>query len=159
MHQTSNIKISNISCDITCNLPNFPMKIMAFFDDNVILDAYTTKSKFSISHDFKKDASHTFRINLSEKTDEHTTMSQSGDIIDSAQIWVGNITLGGTNLDSVFALNNKMFALNNKIIKYTHDYNGYSDKIVMDFDGIMAFNGDIELNFTTPIYKWLLTTR
>lgn len=152
MHQTSNIKISNISCDITCNLPNFPMKIMAFFDDNVILDAYTTKSKFSISHDFKKDASHTFRINLSEKTDEHTTMSQSGDVIDSAQIWVGNITLEGMNLDSIFYNNNK-------IIKYTHDNNGHSDKIVMDFDGTMAFNGDIELNFTTPIYKWLLTTQ
>jgi hypothetical protein len=142
------IKTSNISCDIICGLPNPPMKILVSFDGEVILSERTTKSKYSISHDFDatdNGKSHIFNVNLSGKVDEHTI----GDSTDSSQISIVNITLDGMSIDCALTRNDN-------IIKYTHDNNGYSDEVVVGFVDVMAFNGTIEMEFKTPLYLWVL---
>jgi hypothetical protein len=134
-------------------MPNLPMKVVVSFDDDIIFCGHTSKPMIRISHKFKTNGSmsHTFKVELSEKVDSHTIIADNGKIINSAHISIKDIEICKICIDSILINDSK------NLIKYTHNTNGHTDVLCVDFDGIMSFNGDIKFNFKNPLYKWLMT--
>ena len=61
-------------------------------------------------------------------------------------IEISDVAIDGIELGIVFQ----------NLSRYTHDFNGTADKITEQFFGIMGCNGNIELEFDSPVYQWLL---
>lgn len=85
-------------------------------------------------------------IELSGKTAADTQIDSNGNIIKDAVLKCSNFTIDDINIDSLMT----------ELSTYTHDFNGTAEETVSKFYGIMGCNGTVHLQFTTPIYLWLL---
>lgn len=92
------------------------------------------------------DGNHELTIELLGKTSTDTVIDSQGNIIEDAVIKCSNFTVDNINFDQL------MFALST----YTHDFNGTENLTVNKFYGTLGCNGVVRLEFTTPIYIWLL---
>ena len=85
-------------------------------------------------------------FSMQGKLPEHTELDQQGDIIRDHVISIRDFQIEGIRLQTV---------LESRAI-YDHDFNGSSPAIRDEFFGIMGCNGEVRLDFTSPIFLWLL---
>jgi hypothetical protein len=85
-------------------------------------------------------------IVMSGKRPEHTVLDDTGSIVKDRLIEINSVSLDEINLGQIFL----------DKTTYTHDFNGSADKIQDQFFGTMGCNGVLRLEFTTPVYLWLL---
>ena len=117
-------------------------------DETIIYDRSPGESpeKISYSFDDSVDTEHLLCFEMSGKLPEHTTITESGEIIQDRVIKITDIAFDGINLEQIFIESSK----------YCHDRNGTSDSVVEKFYRVMGCNGHVEMRFSTPIYLWLL---
>lgn len=92
------------------------------------------------------EADHALTFELSGKTQDHTKIDQSGGIIEDVTVSIENLAF-----DEI--------ALGHIVVEqaiYTHDHNGSDTVADHKFYGVMGCNGTVRLEFSTPIYLWLL---
>jgi hypothetical protein len=92
------------------------------------------------------DQSHVVKFVMKNKTDANTQVDDAGAIIADARLRVIDMSF-----DEV--------ALGNMLTEhavYTHDMNGHGSLAQHKFYGEMGCNGTVSLEFTTPMYMWLL---
>ena len=89
---------------------------------------------------------HEFKFVMKNKTQEHTVVDEHGAITKDAMLSIANITFDDIKLGHLF--------LEQSV--YHHDFNGSQAPIEDEFYGDMGCNGHVSLQFTTPIYLWLL---
>ena len=92
------------------------------------------------------DGSHLLVIEMTGKQPHHTKISVDGVIEKDHVITIDNVAFDGITLGHVFT----------HLAKYSHDCNGTASPIEEKFYGTMGCNGTVSLQFTTPIYLWLL---
>ena len=80
------------------------------------------------------------------KTIDHTTVNESGEIISDALIEIDNILFDQVDIDQLFY----------EHCIYTHNYNGSGPDTKEKFYGNLGCNGTVEFRFSTPFYMWLL---
>lgn len=85
-------------------------------------------------------------ISLTGKLPEHTEISASGEIIRDRVVKISDICFDSVALGHV---------MTEKSI-YTHNRNDTSEKIEEKFYGTMGCNGTVRLEFSSPVYIWLL---
>ena len=85
-------------------------------------------------------------IEMSGKTDDHTVLDDDGNIMLDSLIEIKDMSLDEIELGFVFS----------EQAKYHHNGNGYTEWQEEEFHGIMGCNGYVEMNFTGPVYLWLL---
>lgn len=141
---------TKLSFDLEVSHPLKPLNFKLLINDSIIYDISTTKKQYHMEYQIPNNTNK-FKVNfeLSGKTDQHTTINENNEIVESAQITINNIELDDISLS-------KMFFNNDDLITYTHDNNGHGNKIVDVFDACLGFNGVVEFNFETPLYVWLL---
>jgi hypothetical protein len=116
-------------------------------DNTVIYDTAHVTETYHFSHDLSdEDGEHELCIELYGKLPEHTQINEIGEIVKDSLISIDNIMLDGISIDQI----------SRSLIKYSHDFNGSQSAIVDEFYGSMGCNGHARLQFTTPIYLWLL---
>ena len=98
---------------------------------------------FDLSND---DGDHELRFVLKNKTKEHTQIDQNGTIVKDAVLMIDNLKFDKIELGQLFS----------EYAVYTHDFNGSATEIQDKFYGTMGCNGTVSLEFSTPIYLWLL---
>lgn len=103
------------------------------------------------SHDLAIDLSdddgeHVIVFELSGKTAAHTIIDSAGEIIQDLTVSIVDLAFDG--ISQGHAASEQM--------TYEHDFNGTGDRIKEKFYGTMGCNGTVSLQFTTPIYLWLL---
>jgi hypothetical protein len=89
---------------------------------------------------------HEFLIVLKNKTDEHTTVDEQGNIIKDALIQIHNICLDEIKIDQLVWEKSE----------YLHRGNGSYESRPHKFYGNLGCNGTVLLEFSTPVYLWLL---
>ena len=89
---------------------------------------------------------HEFLIVLKNKTDEHTTVDEQGNIIKDALIQIHNICLDEIKIDQLVWEKSE----------YLHRGNGFYEIRSHKFYGNLGCNGTVLLEFSTPVYLWLL---
>ena len=117
-------------------------------DDTIIYNKSPGDSpeKISYSFDDSVETEHVLCFEMSGKLPEHTTVTESGEIIQDRVIKISEVAFDDIVLGQVFIESSK----------YCHDRNGTSDPLEEKFYGVMGCNGHVEMRFSTPIYLWLL---
>jgi len=117
-------------------------------DEMIIYDRSPGESpeKISYSFDDSVETEHLLCFEMSGKLPEHTTVTETGEILQDRVIKITDVAFDDIVLGQVFIDSSK----------YCHDRNGTSDSIEDKFYGVMGCNGRVEMRFSTPIYLWLL---
>ena len=112
---------------------------------NVNIDHITNSTEVSVpvSDD---DGEHVLKLILKGKRPEHTVINDSGEIVADSVLEIYDLSFDGIPLGQI---------VNEKTV-YTHDFNGHGVVAQHQFFGVMGCNGTVELQFTTPVYLWLL---
>jgi hypothetical protein len=92
------------------------------------------------------DQSHVLKLVLKGKQPIHTTVDSAGNIVSDALLMINDLSFDGIILDTIF----------NEHSVYCHNFNDTQPTTNDKFFGSMGCNGTVFLEFTTPIYLWLL---
>jgi len=128
----------------------------AVLDLRVVLDGQvqwqgrpgTDVQDIAVEFNDADDESHVLEFVLSDKMPEHTRITEQGEIISDVTVRIQDIAFDDISIDQIFS----------ELAEYHHDFNGTQPAIVDRFYGEMGCNGTVRLEFTTPIYLWLLET-
>jgi hypothetical protein len=106
----------------------------------------TDVQDITVEFDDADDESHVLTFVLSGKLPEHTQITEQGEIISDVTVRIEDIAFDDIVIDQIFS----------ELAEYHHDFNGTQPAIIDRFYGEMGCNGTVRLEFTTPIYLWLL---
>jgi len=102
--------------------------------------------EISVEFEDTDDETHVLEFVLSGKTSEHTQITEHGEIVSDVTVQIKDIAFDDIMIDQIFS----------ELAQYHHDFNGSQAALVDRFFGTMGCNGKVRLEFTTPIYLWLL---
>jgi len=102
--------------------------------------------EISVEFEDTDDETHVLEFVLSGKTSEHTQITEHGEIVSDVTVQIKDIAFDDIIIDQIFS----------ELAQYHHDFNGSQAALVDRFFGTMGCNGKVRLEFTTPIYLWLL---
>lgn len=89
---------------------------------------------------------HTLEIEMVGKIQDHTKIDDAGNITEDRVIEIRDITVDNIELGYMFT----------ELASYQHDRNGTGPQVSERFYGEMGCNGVVKLEFTSPVYLWLL---
>ena len=136
-----------ISCVLDTTNPAAELGFEAWIDEKKFVDIDHVQGKQAISMEIAdEDGDHELRLVLKNKTDKHTQIDESGNIVSDATLTVTDIAF-----DEI-----KLGHMATELAVYTHDFNGTQDTTQDKFYGEMGCNGTVSLQFATPVYLWLL---
>jgi hypothetical protein len=136
-----------ISLDVTNRSQHHNLGIELWIDRDKFFDNNVSPGQHHIMHEFEAaDGEHVLKIVLKDKTTEHTTVDDAGNIIEDALINVSNIMLDEIDVTQLVS----------ELAQYVHDGNGHETIAVHKFYGDMGCNGHVQLHFSSPVYLWLL---
>lgn len=141
----NNIKFS---CKISTTNVDVPLGLEAWIDDHKFFDTeHLDQKNLTISTDLSDDeAEHVLRFVMKNKQPAHTKINADGEIIQDALITIEDICFDDIKLGYIMT----------KLSKYMHDFNGTGPETQQQFHGEMGCNGTVSLEFSTPIYLWML---
>lgn len=120
-------------------------------DDQIMLE----KSLDGGCHQFtyRFDDSDEFRavkvtMSLQGKTHEHTIIDDQGNILSDCAVMIDSIVLDDIDITEMFCQG---------LPCYTHDTNGSTPRFLDEFYGFLGCNGDVDIEFSLPLYRWFLT--
>jgi hypothetical protein len=83
---------------------------------------------------------------MKNKTMDHTTVDENGQIVKDAFLKISNFYIDNQELGYTFL----------EQCKYHHDFNGTQDPVEDEFYGDMGCNGTVTFSFQSPIHLWLI---
>jgi hypothetical protein len=89
---------------------------------------------------------HVLCLRMQGKTPNDTRLDADGHILQDTVIHVRDLTIDGMCVQHLLEARGC----------YRHDFNGSGDEIQDQFFGVMGCNGTVTLEFSTPIFLWLL---
>jgi hypothetical protein len=132
-------------CEISSSDPTVPLTLRVILNDQVILDQQHVTETIPFEYWIPDtDQEHTLIFEMSGKTQQHTVVDDAGEIVKDALLKLTNFSIDEIDL------------INLKTFKYNHDFNGTGEKTTDPFYGHMGCNGQVIVQFSTPIYLWLL---
>jgi len=106
----------------------------------------TESESIKFLFDDTDDCKQILEIIMSGKQSEHTVIDEDGNISKDRMIKISHVSLDQIELGQLFT---------DQAI-YLHDFNGTAEKIQAKFFGNMGCNGTVRLEFSSPVYVWLL---
>ena len=92
------------------------------------------------------EGEHELKFVLKNKTQDHTAVDEHGNIVSDAVLSIANIAMDEIKLGHMFS----------EQTCYHHDTNGSELLAEHKFFGVMGCNGYVSMQFSTPLYLWLL---
>lgn len=136
-----------ISMNVLPTTPSAKLGFEVWVDDVKHWDSQhvdkDTLIQFDVSDD---DGTHCLKLVLKNKLSSHTQINEAGEILLDARLKIQNLQFDGIALGHAF----------NTLSTYQHNFNGNGVEISDKFFSEMGCNGTVSLEFTTPIYLWLL---
>jgi hypothetical protein len=137
----------NIAFDINTTDADAELGVEIWIDTDCVYQTRHVTTPHHFSHSIIDDeAEHELRIVMLGKNQQHTVIDDQGNITKDAWIIITNPKIDKIEVAQLF---------NEKTV-YTHDFNGTQPESQHQFYGVMGCNGTVSLQFTTPIYLWLL---
>lgn len=134
-------------CKVSNSNPSAALSLSIWLDDKEIYKNSWVKDQELVEYSFDdNEGEHQLKWVLSGKTDQHTKIDDQGNIVSDALIKVTDIEFDDIKLGHRF----------NELATYQHNFNGHGQSITESFNNHLGCNGTVTLNFTTPIYLWLL---
>ena len=134
-------------CEIASTDFSVPMGMEVWIDQQLIFDQDHIQHSHSVEHEISDDdGEHELRFVLKNKPWDHTKVDADGNIISDACVSVKCITFDGIDCDYLTTV----------LAEYQHDFNGTGEPVTEKFYGELGCNGTVTLQFSTPVYLWLL---
>jgi hypothetical protein len=140
---------SKFSFELTPTNPAAELGFEAWINDQCVFDTDHVTESIVVTGILPNDnveTDHTLKIVLKNKLSEHTTISESGEILHDACLEIAKLTFDDIELGQIV----------NELTVYEHDFNGTQQLSKHKFFGTMGCNGTVTLKFSTPVYLWLL---
>jgi hypothetical protein len=138
---------ATFSCRIGTTDPSAQLGMEVWLDNEKIFDQDHVKETQQITSEFLDDnADHSIKFVLKNKTDQHTKINESGEIISDACLTVDSPAFDDIELGHMFV----------EQTVYEHNFNGTQPTTQQGFYGVIGCNGIVTMEFSTPIYLWLL---
>jgi hypothetical protein len=117
-------------------------------DTKIIFDSKEALENHVFEHEFadSADANHVLEIEMMGKLPSDTTINSKGEILSDRAITIENIAFDEIELGQLVT----------DLATYTHDFNGSRDTIEDQFFGSMGCNGIVRIEFSSPVYLWML---
>lgn len=140
-------RTSIVSCVLDTTDPTAELGFEAWLNNHKFFDCDHVKNRQQIFVEFSDEpAEQHLKFILKNKTQDHTTVDQHGNITYDALLTIANIEINGIKLDKIFS----------EQATYTHNFNGTDNSTQQKFYGQLGCNGTVGLRFFTPFYLWLL---
>jgi hypothetical protein len=143
------MKQSKFNFELTPTNPSAELGFEVWINEQCAFDCEHVIESLNITGDLPDDnieKEHTLKLVLKHKQSHHTTISESGEILDDACLKISELKFDdipvGTNMLQTAV--------------YCHNFNSTSEQTRHKFFGTMGCNGTVELKFSTPIYIWFL---
>ena len=138
---------TKITFTVSNTNPGANLGFETWVDDQLVFDTDHVQELIEISVPVADDdAEHVLKLVLKNKTAEHTCLTDTGDIESDAVLEIKNLAVDKIKLGQIVT----------EQTVYIHDFNGTATESQHQFFGVMGCNGTVTLNFSTPIYIWLL---
>ena len=138
---------TTFSCIINTTDSLAELGLEVWMDNYCILNSQHVNQEIKINHEFKdSDGVHELKFILKNKTDAHTRIDENGNIVNDACITISQAAFDDIKLEHTFT----------ESTQYSHNFNGTQDLIIEPFYGVMGCNGTVSMQFTSPVYLWLL---
>lgn len=136
-----------ISCTISTSDTVAPLGMEIWLNDLQIFNQDHITENIKFCYDMlDTDTEHELKFVMKNKTAQHTTVDQAGNIIKDACLSIADLAFDEIQLGHVFT----------ELAVYTHDFNGTGNNTQEIFYGTIGCNGTVCLKFTAPVYLWLL---
>ena len=89
---------------------------------------------------------HELSIEMFGKTTAHTQVDSSGAIVKDALLNISNVCFDEIDITSILMAH----------AVYQHNFNGTGEETHEKFYGSMGCNGSVKIQFSSPVYIWLL---
>jgi hypothetical protein len=137
----------SISFNLSATNDDTELGFEAWVDDVRFVDIDHVQGTQLIKLDIDDvDGEHTLELILKNKKATDTKVDADGTIISDATITVSDLAFDDIKLGHLVT----------KLSTYVHNFNGTKELTQEQFYGEMGCNGTVSLQFTTPIYLWLL---
>jgi hypothetical protein len=142
------MKPSCVSCTIAAtNFTSAPLTLEIVLDGETI---FTTQSSAAYNFEYEMptaEGEHCLEFVLHNKTLDHTEVSDAGEILRDSYYEITNLAFDGIELGQLLVDH----------AVYHHSHNQPAAPVVQDrFYSVIGCNGRVSLQFTTPLYQWLL---
>lgn len=135
------------SCSIGTTDASADLGLTILLDQAVVYSSDHVRGPELVNYEFSDiDGEHVLEFCLTNKRIEHTRIDLEGNIMEDARLTIADVSFEGIELNQIFI---------DRAV-YHHDFNGSAAPIDDKFYGEMGCNGTVRLEFTTPIYLWLL---
>lgn len=111
------------------------------------LTCSVNNQRVSIDVDDDTETTQIVSIEMSGKTEKHTSIDNNGNILHDTVVKLDQVVIDDVDVTNVFCQGKQC---------YVHDFNGTQDKITDEFYGVIGCNGVVSIEFTTPVFVWLL---
>jgi hypothetical protein len=136
-----------LACAISSTNPTAAVGLEIWIDNTQIYNTEHVSDSVNFAHELADtDGEHQLRFVMKNKTHDHTKIDEAGNILSDCRICIGNLSFDEIDLQQIFI----------EQAVYEHNFNGTADTIQDQFFGEMGCNGTLTLEFTTPVYLWLL---
>jgi hypothetical protein len=137
-------------CKLTLEVttPGSHIGLQIRIDSHIIFDSHDTLDHHVIEHEFvdSVDAPHVLEIEMMGKLPRDTKIDSQGKILSDRAITIENIAFDEIALGQLVT----------DLATYTHNFNGSQDTIQDQFYGSMGCNGIVRIEFSSPVYLWML---
>ena len=136
-----------LACTISSLDPTAAVGLEIWLDDTQIYNTEHVTETVNFSHEFADtEGDRQLRFVMKNKTHDHTKTDDAGNILADCRICINNLSFDEIELGQIF--------IDQAI--YEHNFNGTANTVQDKFYGEMGCNGTVTLEFTTPIYLWIL---
>lgn len=134
--------------DIVPSNPEVPVGVEVWVNQQCVLDQVQCTELCAVDHDFDdtNEQQHVVKIVLKNKTAEHTRVDDQGTIVSDSVLEIKNFVIDEIDIDQVVR----------EQAVYCHDFNGTGAETTDSFYNTVGCNGTVSLEFSTPVYLWLL---
>jgi nicotinate-nucleotide pyrophosphorylase len=138
----------SITADVNTNSTENSLGLEVWIDDKLLQNIESVVGPTIISIDVEDvdGVNHELRFVLKNKTQDHTVVDESGNILRDSVVEIKNLKFDDIELGHMF----------HEQAVYKHNFNGNGPDTEETFYGTMGCNGSVVLKFSTPIYLWLL---
>jgi hypothetical protein len=138
-----------IAFDLTSTDYSAELSFSVTLDEKTIVDILHVDKETPINLKIEvDDGDHELKFIMKNKTMDHTTVDENGQIVKDACLNISNFYIENVELGHTFL----------EQCKYHHDFNGNQDPVVDKFYGDMGCNGTLIFLFRSPVYIWILET-
>jgi hypothetical protein len=136
----------NLEFSASADCPDIFIEI--YLDNNLIFKSTAQQQSQQVLCEIDEDpADHTLALVMSGKNQSHTVVNDNDEITNDIYFKIDRLEFEDLDMQEVFCLGKEC---------YTHSFNSNQPEFLDEFYGIIGCNGTVKINFTTPIYLWLV---